>query len=241
MSVSRAFVDLKISGAARRVEFDLPAGPVRPAELLPVFRQFSNAMVAAAEAAAPAPITCAPGCGACCRQLVPIRAMEARRLAAFTQALPSPRREVILARFAAARQRLDATGLRHRLDAREGLDAPARLQLKLDYFALGIPCPFLENESCGIYEERPMICREHLVTTPAAACANPSEGAIHTLPVHRADAAAAKLEASASPSAPAWIPLIDLLAWAASHPEDEASQTQDPRALIEQFIRDLSR
>src|SRR5262249_28215730 len=79
----RAFVELKIEGQPKRIEFEMPEGEVRPAELLPVLRQFSNVMVEAAEAAATEPISCTKGCGACCRQLVPIREMEARRLAAF--------------------------------------------------------------------------------------------------------------------------------------------------------------
>jgi hypothetical protein len=34
-----------------------------------------------------------------------------------------------------------------------------------------VPCPFLEDESCSIHEQRPIVCREHHVTTPAANCA----------------------------------------------------------------------
>ena len=39
------------------------------------------------------------------------------------------------------------------------------------YFDARIPCPFLENGSCGVYPERPMVCREYNVTTPALLCA----------------------------------------------------------------------
>jgi uncharacterized protein len=31
---------------------------------------------------------------------------------------------------------------------------------KLDKY-LGVPCPFLENDACSIYENRPMVCRTH--------------------------------------------------------------------------------
>ncbi len=47
----RASITLKIAGEPKRIEFDMPAGPVQPAELLPVLRQFSNVMVEAAKAA----------------------------------------------------------------------------------------------------------------------------------------------------------------------------------------------
>ncbi len=235
---TRAQVELKIGGKPWRVEFEAPVSDsVRPAELLPVLRKFSDVMVASAEAAATEAISCTKGCGACCRQLVPIREMEARRLAAFVQSLPEPRRSTILERFTSTGRRLKDAGMRERIDGRDALDRSGRLALKLDYFALGIACPFLEDESCGIYEERPMICREHLVTSPMAACADPRAGGIHTLPMHRADSAAAKLEAR--PDGPEWIALIDLLDWVSAHSDDEAA-CQDPRDMLQQFLRDLT-
>ena len=38
------------------------------------------------------------------------------------------------------------------------------------YYALRMPCPFLEDEHCTIYEERPAACRELLVTSAAELC-----------------------------------------------------------------------
>jgi Fe-S-cluster containining protein len=38
------------------------------------------------------------------------------------------------------------------------------------YWSLKIACPFLEDESCSIYADRPMICREYHVTTPVGYC-----------------------------------------------------------------------
>ena len=38
------------------------------------------------------------------------------------------------------------------------------------YFAAGIPCPFLEEERCGVYDERPVVCREYAVTSPPELC-----------------------------------------------------------------------
>jgi Fe-S-cluster containining protein len=36
-----------------------------------------------------------------------------------------------------------------------------------------MPCPFLEDESCSIHPDRPLVCREYLVTSPAELCAGP--------------------------------------------------------------------
>jgi Fe-S-cluster containining protein len=50
---------------------------------------------------------------------------------------------------------------------------------------LAIACPFLENESCGIYPHRPLACREYLVTNPAANCSTPSAESIQIVPMPR--------------------------------------------------------
>ena len=44
-------------------------------------------------------------------------------------------------------------------------------ELNLEYWALKIACPFLENESCSIYKDRPIACREYLVVTDPKHCA----------------------------------------------------------------------
>lgn len=235
---ARVQIELKIDGQAKLVEFDAPRGErVRPATLLPVLRQFSKAMVECGEAGASEPVSCAVGCSACCRQLVPIREMEARRLAAFVRGLPEAKRAKILERFALAAERVKERGLRERIDERDRLEPAERVELKLDYFALGIACPFLEEERCGVYDERPIVCREHLVTSPAAACEDLRAGAIRSLPMHRTDPAVAKLEAR--PGGPKWIALIDSLAWVEAHPEDEAER-RDPREMIEEFLEELA-
>ena len=59
-----------------------------------------NAVVAAAEAGKA--ISCHKGCGACCRQLVPISRTEGERLVTLVDAMPEPRRAAVLARFADA-------------------------------------------------------------------------------------------------------------------------------------------
>ena len=55
-----------------------------------------------------------------------------------------------------------------------GIDADPELlkhhQLSSQYFDLQIACPFLENESCSIHVDRPSICREYHVTSPAERC-----------------------------------------------------------------------
>ncbi len=56
------------------------------------------------------------------------------------------------------------------MDGSSLVDQPLR-NLAAEYFRLRIPCPFLEDERCGIHPVRPLACREYLVTSPPAACA----------------------------------------------------------------------
>ena len=44
------------------------------------------------------------------------------------------------------------------------------LDLAKRYIAMGMPCGFLEGGECGIYEDRPLVCREYLVSSPAEFC-----------------------------------------------------------------------
>src|SRR5436190_450216 len=95
-------------------------------------------------------VSCRAGCGACCRQLVPITPAEAHQVASVVEALAEPRRTTVRQRFADARARLAETPLLAMLED-PGTFTDGDLQrLGLDYFALGIACPFLEDESCSI-------------------------------------------------------------------------------------------
>jgi Fe-S-cluster containining protein len=50
-------------------------------------------------------------------------------------------------------------------------DATARWNdVSRRYYELLLDCPFLENDSCLIYEERPIACREYNSVTPPALC-----------------------------------------------------------------------
>jgi Fe-S-cluster containining protein len=172
----------RLSGADRHIDLSVPVGPRRLVELLPVARQLSDGLTAAVldiERAAGRESSCRSGCGSCCRQLVAISYVEAQGLAELVAALPAERQAVVRGRFASAVQTLEQADLLNAAEPRGSrylqgrnvgsAEASAR-DLSRRYFALQIPCPFLEAESCGIYEARPSICREHHVTTPAERC-----------------------------------------------------------------------
>jgi Fe-S-cluster containining protein len=168
---------LTIAGTKVELEVTVPARPVRAVKMLPIFQQLTNAIVDVGVGKAEANgamISCAKGCGACCRQLVPIAESEAYQLQELVNTMPEPRRTMIRSRFAAAKEQLQSSELFDGILFSGELSVDARRQLGLDYFQQGIACPFLEDEACGIHPDRPLACREYLVTSPAVNCAAPS-------------------------------------------------------------------
>jgi hypothetical protein len=88
----------------------------------------------------------------------------------------------------------------------------------LSYFRAGVPCPFLEDESCSIHPNRPLACREYLVTSPAANCDNRTAGAVKCVPIPaRVGSAVRSIDKTTSSG---WVPLVLALEWAGRHGED---------------------
>lgn len=222
----------------------VPAGPTSMRALLPVMQSLTNSIVDAAVQMAEAEgrkVSCCAGCGACCRQMVPISEVEARQIGQLVANLPEPRRATVRARFADASRRLDQAGLLDKMRRRDQWDGQEIQPLGIEYFRQGIPCPFLEDESCSIHPDRPLACREYLVTSPAEFCARPSAETIDQveLPV-KVWPAVARCDAP-DPGARfvRWVPLVLAPEWAADHP-DEPPPRPGPE-LLREFFDHLTR
>lgn len=185
-------VVLRIAGRPLELQMTVPANPVKPHRMLPVFQQMTNQFVAMSVDAAASEgkqISCKAGCGACCRQPVPVAEIEMYRIAELVESLPEPRRSEVRQRFADAVEHFETMGWFSRMQECGQLaktEPPDEVMKKvqeavMDYFHEGIPCPFLENESCSIHESRPVACREYLVTSPAENCAEPTAATIEKL------------------------------------------------------------
>jgi Fe-S-cluster containining protein len=172
-------VELTVLGARLRGEARVPAGVTPVGELMPVFRMVTEGIVHVSVMSNEqhgTPISCRKGCAACCRQMVPLSTTEARNIARLVETLPEPRRSIVLRRFADAEARLEEAGLLPRLLDSEPFEPKELEAVGMPYFRLGIPCPFLEDESCGIYGERPLRCREYIVVSDPENCKHPDEG-----------------------------------------------------------------
>jgi Fe-S-cluster containining protein len=219
---------IKLSGENWEIQTSLtvPTGPIRLRTMLPLVQSFADAVVGATAEAVEGEgkrISCRKGCGACCRQLVPISEVEARHLAALVEALPEPRRAQVRARFDEARRRLAEVGLLETLRRRQEWAEEESRPVGEAYFRQGIPCPFLEEESCSIHPDRPIVCREYLVTSPAENCAKPRADTVNRvrLPM-KLWPALALFDTAPKARFIRWVPLVLALEWVAEQPEEPA-------------------
>jgi Fe-S-cluster containining protein len=236
-------LEATVGGCELKMSVSVPAGPTRLDDLMPLLQILSDRVVASAEhdaAERGVCISCQKGCGACCRQLVPVSPVEARHVARLVHEMPEPRRSEIVSRFAAARHVLEKTDLWERLNNRRDWPEGGVSEIGLEYFHQRIPCPFLEDESCSIHRDRPLTCREYLVTSPAENCANPTPQSVEWLPLPaKVWVSAARCEPSGSGERYVnWIPLIQALDWAAAHPEPPAEITGPE--LVRKVIENLA-
>ena len=241
--VVTANVELTVNGKRVAMQIRVPAGKVRPAELLPMYRGLAERLTALAVQDAEAAghrITCKKGCGACCRQLVPVSALEARELVRVVARMPEPRRSEIKARFAAARQRLQAElpELMPQLLHPQDFPPDSVRDLGDRYFALGIACPFLEEESCSIYPDRPIACREYLVVSPVEHCATGDSKHVRALtpPGGPISAGIAAAERTPAGNRVGWVHLVLAPDFVAEHPDDPPPRT-GPELVGELFTR----
>jgi len=236
-----ATIGFDIDGERFEALITVPAGPTTPSRLLPTFRALAEAVVGVGVETAARDgrtVSCAKGCGACCRQLVPISGAEAAAIREVIDRMPGDRRAEVEGRFERAAARLAEAGFLERLRGTSPLDPSAYEQFGLDYFRLGIPCPFLEDEACSIYEDRPIVCREYLVTSDPVHCARPTKETVRCVEVPGlVSKALGRLEMWLGPPRRPWVPLVLAPEWAAAHPEPPPVRTGPE--LVSQLVRHL--
>jgi Fe-S-cluster containining protein len=203
----------------------VPNAAVPAAEIVPALQGLVNAVVEAAEVGKA--ISCRKGCGACCRQLVPISRTEGEALLALVEAMPREQRKAVRSRFAAAEAAIAEAGLAER-------GTRSDREMSVAYFALGVPCPFLEDESCSIHPDRPLVCREYLVTSPAELCAGPQQEGVTPVPVPKLSLAARRLQDESD----TWFPLALLMAWSRTV-RTPAKRRPGPE-WVQRFLRGLT-
>lgn len=244
-------IKLNVRGVPVEMEMTVPAEPVKPQRMLPIFQQMANTIVGFSVDAVVEEgkeISCKAGCGACCRQPVPLSETEIYHIAELVENMPEPRRSVIRQRFSEAVEHFRQIGWFERvreLAAKSQASTPGYirkdiLQVALDYFAENVACPFLENEACSIHPDRPLACREYLVTSPAENCAKPTADSIDLVPLMmKPSTTMSHIMRSGNYDGIGMIPLIRALELAEKFPDNYPEKT-GPQWTAE-FFNDLGK
>lgn len=182
--------NIKLNLYGKPVELNLPVSTlkVKPKRMLPVLQTITDRFVDTAVevfTGKDEEISCKMGCAACCRQAIPLAEIEVYQISELVENMPEPRRTQIKQKFGDACDKLKKINWFERLENIYNSDSTAKTEeiqtLALEYLGQNIECPFLEEESCSIYQDRPLSCREFLVTSPAENCRNPSAENINHL------------------------------------------------------------
>jgi Fe-S-cluster containining protein len=237
-------VTVKVPGRRVKVAHAAPGGPARPDELLPFMYAVDDAVIAvgvAQQRAEGRTITCSKGCDACCRaQPVPVTPAETLALARRVQALPAARQARVRARFADGVARLQEARLFDTLMRDEPTTSPQQaLTVTARYFSLGLACPFLEEGACSIHVDRPFVCRQYLVSSPATLCADPLTAPVAVVPMPLRPVGAMLKAATAVAGRPQLtVPLMLALVYAERH-RDELQRTADARKTLDAWLEAL--
>jgi Fe-S-cluster containining protein len=219
MSVSIKFT---YRGQQQRLEFEKPPSDATTRQLVSLAHEIADGVsrtLVQVQAEMGQPISCRDGCGACCRYLVGISAIEARDLMSYIRGMLPEERAELQERFRQALERLEQFGLLERVRAARQASVDEVQQLVREYPLAGAACPFLVNESCSIYERRPAACRQLLVVSPPEICATPPYEDVQIAYPPLNVKAALRAIGETGRENPAPIPLVLLLEWKDNLPE----------------------
>jgi Fe-S-cluster containining protein len=246
--VERFEVALNTPAGRLTTAIDVPTGLIPITAIVPVTRRLGDeaAQLEVQRAIeAGQTISCRMGCAACCRMLVPLSAPEAFALRAYVEQLSTDRQTHLLSRLSDRKDSLKRAGLWDRLndvaEANRSVPDEELDPINQSYYALRIPCPYLEDEMCSIYESRPSACRELLVTSPAELCQDLEQNPVTPLPVSmRISSILGLVWGTLTSSPPRLIPLPMALEWAERH-EEESRRTWSGSSLLDQVLDNMWR
>jgi len=239
-------ITLTVNGRPVTASGAAPPERTRLDQLLPALRALDDAVIEQAVRHHETParrVSCAKGCAACCKaQPVPVTPPEAYALARLVKRLPPGQRRHVIAAFAAAVARLRETGLFDiYMGKREEISREAARETAQRYFNLKIACPFLVDDACSIYAERPFVCRQYLVTSAPALCADPLNAPVAPVPMPVRFASAMLATAEATLGTPQYtVPLVLALAYV-EEKKEELERSFPAKAAIDTALQCLAK
>jgi Fe-S-cluster containining protein len=239
-STDFSFVIETPDGTIPRMQVSIPGKPIGLSDLVAFMQTVADAIVTLAIKKAGESneqVTCGPGCGVCCSQLIPLSAPEVFYIIGRLLELPLAERAPILRRFESIERRMDESGLKNRICSLAETDADAdNKAVARDYFYLKEPCPFLVAQSCSIHAWRPVVCREFNALSDPAICTDPFVHKVRTVPLFkRPSSVLAHLASRVAGISPALVPMPLLFDWYESN-KDLGKRTWPADMLIKKLL-----
>ncbi|MBV2122760.1 MAG: YkgJ family cysteine cluster protein [Candidatus Thiodiazotropha sp. (ex Ctena orbiculata)] len=235
--------ELRIGSENLRFSVEITNEPVHIHDLLPFFQRITDKVVEIGVKEAEQQgkcISCKKGCGACCSQLVPVSRAEGYNLLNLIESMPAERQQVIRARFAQNIKVLKDAGVLQMME--QAVSNNDRMKLRevgVNYFRLNLPCPFLEDQSCSIHRDRPLSCREFLVTSNPVHCADTNPETVESLSLpKRISPIIYRMSRDLNEAGRGYLPLIQILESAEALSSNQASEPAID--LIKQFLQNLT-
>jgi Fe-S-cluster containining protein len=196
-------------------QVDVPDSPLGLSDLAPPIFSLCDGIVGLAvgnTVRSGHTVSCKPGCGVCCRQMVPVSIPEAFYLWHETLLPGCKPPDFFNKNFLTAKSSLERGGLWAKLE--ECSSGKEQVEAAADYWKLSVDCPYLVNGSCAIHSLRPCACREYNVLSNAEFCARPLDATIKRLTIHRKmTTALAKAAGHILSRPPLLIPLVMVPQW----------------------------
>ncbi len=166
-------------GVEKNISIQILQRSARLSDLIPLAWALCDAMVLEAKdhsRVGGKRTCCQKECSACCSYLVPLSIPEVIHLYDEIQSLPSEQSGEFWGCSLSVARHLLENGSSGVPDSESTLDDVGKW-----YSDKQATCPFLKNDLCAIYDQRPMACREYWVTTPALQCRPETVGSVETL------------------------------------------------------------
>lgn len=166
--------ELEIAGKTIPFDIDVAAEKATLADIVQPARKLSSKLAIAVREGVKEkgqPIPCSKGCSACCNSLIPLSVPEVFRMREELLVMPTEKSNQILKScIHTAEKILEKTGRTDCLKDFSRNGKPRISQINKWYGELKLTCPFLSEDLCMLYEQRPLVCREHIVTGSSGPC-----------------------------------------------------------------------
>ena len=183
-------IEVPVRGECLKFYVKAVDGGARLSDIVPVARAISDKITAEVIRVLKEEdyvIPCEKGCGSCCTYLVPLSVPEALRLIEEIEKKNAAYREVIKESFLVCAARIlkkePPRAFVENSETKEGLRSISDW-----YRDIQLTCPFLMDDVCVLYSQRPLACREHFVTGSSKGCMGErSNGQVVRLPIRMAE------------------------------------------------------